>query len=90
MSTGDLISLLRDGGPVVVVCALLISGVLVPKWAHDDVKKQRDEWKRAAEVSDARADALMDVASVTRDVMNSLHHELTSAGRHKDRGADPP
>ena len=87
MSTGDLITLLGNGGAIVVFCALLITGIIVPKWVHDDMKKQRDEWKRAAELSDARADAIMDMGRVTKDVMTSLHHELGT----RDQGrALPP
>jgi len=81
VSTGDLITLIENGGAVVVFCALLITGVVVPKWVHDDVKQQRDEWKKAAELSDARADAVMDIGRVTRDVMTSLHQELGAGQR---------
>jgi hypothetical protein len=86
VSIGDVVTLLKDIGPITLVFALMVTGMIVPKWVHDDVKKQRDEWKRAAELSDARADAIMDTSRVTNEVMHSLNRELGSASHGSGQG----
>lgn len=73
MTTGDLITLLENGGAVIVFVALLITEVIVPKGRLDEVKAERDEWKRVAELNGARADAGVLAGQAARDVFRALH-----------------
>jgi hypothetical protein len=85
MSAGDLFSLFggASGGTAIVFCILFITGQIVSRGAHEDLKAQyedmkaqRDEWKRTAEVNGQRADAGTITGQIVRDVMTSLRKEL--------------
>lgn len=78
MSAGDLLSLFggASGGTAIVFCVLFITGMIVPKTTHDDMREQRDEWKRTAELNAARAEAAITTGQVVKDVMVSLRKEL--------------
>lgn len=68
-----------SGGALVVMAIgiwLLMSGQIVPKGTHDEMREQRDEWKRTAELNAARAEAAVAAGRVVRDVMVSLRKEL--------------
>lgn len=73
MSTGDLITLLENGGAILVFIALLVTEVIVPKGRLDEVKAERDEWKRVAELNGARAEAGVLAGQAARDVFRALH-----------------
>lgn len=45
----DLVATILQWGPPGVVIALLLTGVLVTKGNHDDVKAERDRWRAAYE-----------------------------------------
>jgi hypothetical protein len=91
VSPGDFVALFNGTlgafGVLVIVFALILSGHLVTKREMDRVTQDRDEWKRAAEISDARADAIIDVSKITNDVMGSLHRELRKTAQE---GPGPP
>lgn len=78
MSAGDLLSLFggASGGTAIVFCILFITGMIVPKGTYDDMREQRDEWKRTAELNAARAEAGVTAGQVVKDVMISLRKEL--------------
>lgn len=78
MSAGDLLSLFGGsaGGTAVVMLVLFITGMIVPKSAHDEMREERDEWKRTAELERARAEAGVVTGQIVRDVMNGLRKEL--------------
>jgi hypothetical protein len=80
VGTGDLITLLENGGAIIVFAALLVTEIIVPRGRLDDVKAElaevkaeRDEWKRAAELDRTRADAAVLAGQAARDVFMALH-----------------
>lgn len=73
MSTGDLITLLENGGAILVFIGLLVTEVIVPKGRLDEVKAERDEWKRVAELNGARAEAGVLAGQAARDIFKALH-----------------
>ncbi len=83
MSTGDLITLLENGGAILVFIALLVTEVIVPKGRLDEVKAERDEWRRVAELNGARADAGVLAGQATRDLFRVLH-ETAEAKKVKE------
>lgn len=76
MNAGDLITLLENGGAILVFAALLITEVIVPKSRLDEMKAERDEWKRVAELNSARADAGVLAGQAARDVFRALHETV--------------
>lgn len=78
MSPAELLSLLggTTGGTALAFCILFITRQIYPKGTYDDVCEQRDEWKRKAELSDARAEAGVLAAQIAKDVMLGLRKEL--------------
>ena len=79
MTAGELLSLFggAGGGTGLVFCILFMTGWIIPKGTHEDVKAQRDEYKRAVELERARSDAAVAAGQVVKDVMTSLRKELT-------------
>lgn len=78
MSAGDILSLFggASGGTAVVFCVLFITGLIYSKSAYDEMRADRDDWKRIAELERARAEAGVVAGQVVRDVMISLRKEL--------------
>ena len=78
MSAGELLSLLggTSGGTAVVMLVLFITGIIVPKSTHDEMREERDEWKKTAELERARSEAGVVTGQIVRDVMNGLRKEL--------------
>ena len=78
MSAGDLLSLFggAGGGTAIIYVVLLITGIIVPKSALDEMREQRDEWKKTAELNAARADAGVVAGQIVKDVMTGLRKEL--------------
>lgn len=73
MNTGDLITLLENGGAIIVFIGLLVTEVIVPKSRLEEMKADRDEWKRVAEIERTRADAGVLAGQAARDVFRALH-----------------
>lgn len=68
-----------SGGALVVMAIgfyLFLAGLIVPKGTHDEMREQRDEWRRTAELERARGDASIAAGQVVKDVMTSLRKEL--------------
>lgn len=78
MSAGDILSLFggASGGTAVVFCVLFITGLIVPKGTYDEMRADRDDWKRIAELERARAEAGVVAGQLVKDVMVSLRKEL--------------
>lgn len=78
MSAGDLLSLFAGipGGTALVFCILFITGVIVPKGTYEEMREQRDEWKKTAELNAARAEAGVIAGQVVKDAMLGLRKEL--------------
>lgn len=74
MSAGDLLTLLggSGGGTAVVFCVLFLTGQIYTKKAYDDMRADRDEQKRIAELERARADAGVIAGQIVKDVLGSL------------------
>jgi hypothetical protein len=81
VTTGDIITLLENGGAIIVFIVLLVTEQIVPKGRLDEVRAERDEWKRAAELNGARAEAGVLAGQAARDVLRALHDEFPGAGR---------
>lgn len=67
--------LLAKWGPtgLLALCVLLIVlGRLIPKITYDDVRKQRDEWKRVAEEALAQNSKLLESSRVADDTFRAL------------------
>lgn len=80
MNTGDLITLLENGGAIIAFAVLLVTEVVVPRGRLEDVKAERnemkaerDEWKHAAELNGARADAGVLAGQAASDIFRALH-----------------
>lgn len=88
MGASDIITLLENGTAIVLFLALLLTEQIVPKGRLEDVKEElaevkaeRDEWKRTAELNGARAEAGVLAGQTARDVLRALHDEFPGAGR---------
>jgi hypothetical protein len=85
---GDLFQLFGGAGAGVVgvsilIAVLFITGQLATKKQLDDADKrladmrdERDEWRRTAELERARSEAGVVTGQIVRDVMISLRKEL--------------
>lgn len=80
MSAGDLITLLSNTSAIVIICALFVGDIIVPKnrldemrAERDEMKAERDEWKRTSELERTRADTAVLAGQAARDVFNALH-----------------
>jgi hypothetical protein len=78
MSAGDLLSLFggASGGTAIVFCVLFVTGQIFSKGAYDEMRADRDDWKRIAELERARAEAGVVAGTIVKDVMLSLRKEL--------------
>lgn len=74
MSPGDLVSLFggAGGGSAVIFCILFLTNQIYTRKAYEDVRDERDEWRRIAELERARADAGVIAGQVIKDVLTSL------------------
>lgn len=67
--------LLAKWGPtgLLALCVLLIVlGRLIPKITYDDVRRQRDEWKKVAEEALAQNSKLLESSRVADDTFRAL------------------
>jgi hypothetical protein len=78
MSAGDLLTLFggASGGTAIVFCVLFVTGQIFSKNAYDEMRADRDDWKRIAELERARAEAGVATGAIVRDVMLGLRKEL--------------
>jgi hypothetical protein len=78
MSPGELLTLFggAGGGTAAVFCVLFITNLIYSRGAYDEMKADRDDWKRIAELERARADAGVVTGQIVRDVMLGLRKEL--------------
>lgn len=78
LSAGDLISLFggASGGTAVVFCVLFVTNLIYSKGAYEEMKEQRDEWRKIAELERARSEAGVVAGQVVKDVMVTLRKEL--------------
>jgi hypothetical protein len=78
LSAADLLSLFGGsaGGTALAFCILFLTGMIVPKGTYDEMRQQRDEYKRIAELERARGDAGVAAGQIVKDVMISLRKEL--------------
>jgi hypothetical protein len=80
MTAGDIASALGPGGITAVGIALtmlglFITGQIVPKSRLDEIKEERDEWKRTAEINAHRAETGVLTGQIVREVMQGLRKE---------------
>lgn len=77
MSAGEIVTLLggTGGGVGLVFLALFIAGYIVPKSRVDELKEERDEYKRALELERARSDSAVAASQVIKDVLGGLRKE---------------
>jgi hypothetical protein len=64
------------GGTAIVFCVLFITGSIYSKSSYQEMKADRDDWKRIAELERARGDAGVVTGQIVRDVMLGLRKEL--------------
>ena len=58
---------------LLALCVLLIVlGRLIPKITYDDVRRQRDEWKKVAEEALAQNSKLLESSRVADDTFRAL------------------
>jgi hypothetical protein len=79
MSVGDVVSLLGQGISGVVAIAMLalfITGQIVPKSRVDEIKEDRDDYRRALEAERQISNMHLQTSLVVKDVMQSLRKEL--------------
>lgn len=90
----DVMSTILQWGPAGVVLALLLSGLLVTKGSHEDVKTERARWQEAYEkerqaheltraaLSDANnsAAAAVETAKTTAALLQNLGHPTRRSG----------
>ena len=86
MNVSDFITLVggTGGGVGLVMLYLFIRGEIVPKSRIEDKEKdleqlriERDEWKKAYEIERVRADAGIQAAHVVKEVMTGLRKEIS-------------
>lgn len=54
----------------------IVAGDLVPRTVHDDVRRERDLWRQAAEQSASQQAQLIDSLQVTRGLLQTLQERL--------------
>ena len=88
----DFIATIIQWGPPGVVLVLLLTGMLITKGAHEEVKTDRDRWRDAYEkertAHDASRDALADTASsaaAATEAARTTAALLTSLGHPTNR-----
>lgn len=74
MGASDVVTLIggTGGGVGVAMLVLFIIGQIVPKSRVDELKKERDEWKRTAELNAVRADSVVATGRIVRETMDAL------------------
>lgn len=75
-----LVNILINGGICGVVCILLITGLIVPRFVLDDLRAENKELKDAVTAERARADTAVAAANATRDVISALKSAGSQTG----------
>ena len=64
MDIGPFLELLNKGGVIGLLAFMLwafVTGAVVPKWVHSDIREDRDQWRRTAlQATDNAHRALME------------------------------
>lgn len=81
MGTHDIITLLENGGAIVVFIALLITGQLVRKGELDDMRRQRDDWKAAAELNQKIAESVLDQGGAAKELFAAMKRIAVESGK---------
>jgi len=91
MPDSALVNVLANGGVAGIVIVLILVGLLVPKWVHDDLKAERDALKQALAEERDRADAAVAAAQASRDLIAALQTGMQMAAReHPPPGGQGP
>jgi hypothetical protein len=80
----DIITLLENGGAIIVFIALFISGQVVRKGELDEMRKQRDDWKAAAELNQRVAEQVLDQGSAAKELFTAMKRVALEAGKAPD------
>jgi hypothetical protein len=77
----DWIATILQWGPPGVVIVLLLTGVVVTKGNHDDVKSERDRWRAAYEKEcDAHDETREALAEAARSATAAIETARTTTG----------
>ncbi len=86
----DFVATILQWGPPGVVIVLLISGILVTKGNHDDVKAERDRWRSAYEKEcDAHDETRNALAEAGRSAAAAVETARTTTGLLSHLGHPP-
>lgn len=58
----DLVTPLLQYGPVGLMATMLLLGWLIPKWAYEQMRADRDQWRTAAEKEQVAHDVTRQLA----------------------------
>lgn len=81
MSANEVLVLLKEIGPVALVVVLLISRVLVTRAELDDMRKQRDDWRAAAELNQKIAESVLDQGGAAKELFAAMKRVAIDAGK---------
>lgn len=81
MGAHDIISLLENGGAIVVFIGLFISGQIIRKGELDDMRKQRDDWKATAELNQKIAEQVLDQGGAAKELFAAMKRIAVEAGK---------
>lgn len=84
MSANEVLVLLKEVGPVVLVVVLLIARVLVTRAELDEMRKQRDDWKAAAELNQKIAESVLDQGGAAKELFAAMRRVAVEAGKVPD------
>ena len=77
----DWVATVLQWGPAGVVIVLLLSGVLITKGNHDDVKAERERWRSAYETESEAHDKTRDaLAEAMRSATAAVETARTTTG----------
>lgn len=89
-STPDYISTILQWGPPGVVIVLLLTGVVVTRGNHEDVKSERDRWRAAYEKETAAHDETRQaLAEASRAASAAVETARTTTGLLSHLGHPP-
>lgn len=77
----DLVATVLQWGPAGVVIALLLTGVLVTRGNHEDVKAERERWRQAYEKeTEAHDETRRALAESSRSAAAAIETARTTTG----------
>jgi len=83
----ELITLLANAGTAGITIVLIVTGLLVPKWAADDLRARLRAAERRADASQDQADAAVAAAQASRDIFAAIEAGMNM---HRSPGRTPP